>query len=522
MADELNFQLPPQGFDSYLFGIIPDDQAVLAGAFSVAMQQIRNINQVNIEDFAQVVFSTENAVNLPLTNGTDIPTDLQLATVAQNKTALGSGVYGTYTMSNFFGAMSGLPYPLKDIYDGIKDLETQALYAIYEEIFNIVNWGTAQAVATFTYDGTNYTVTGFEVFDSGGGYTSPPSVTVNGGSGATATAVIGTDPNDLLTYGKVVSITLNTIGTPNGTIPTVTIAAPASDGRGTWPTRNTSIDTECTNANNEISNILTSSPANFNKANILNINWNITGTAMKHEQRARYTAISPVPIPYDQWVTSFPTSLYVFVDAIPAFAQNTYPHMSAQTLENISDFLTPGGQSLIAMMRQERNQTRLSNAGIELDNNLPDRLPYNLEQTLLTKGTLCGAIEGVDAGDGCIYTLPALSNLPYDPLPQSYYDPTGNNIVLTDCIEPGTIPVLLETGFAGTFVNPCLGEPLDKTGVPVTLSKELGPVNLKLPQNIIPPNLNALSNTGTLSPSTYDVPNAIDKVIECNCDCWVN
>ena len=54
MADELNFQIPQQGFDSYLYGIIPDDQAVLAGAFSVSMQQVRNIDKIDIEQFAQV------------------------------------------------------------------------------------------------------------------------------------------------------------------------------------------------------------------------------------------------------------------------------------------------------------------------------------------------------------------------------------------------------------------------------------------------------------------------------------
>lgn len=515
MADELNFQLPPQGFDSYLFGIIPDDQAVLAGAFSTAMQQIRNINQVNIEDFAQVVFSTENAVNIPLTNGTDVPTDLQLAEVAQNKTALGSGVYGTYTMSNFFGAMSGLPYPLKDIYQGIKDLETQALYDIYQEIFDIVNWGTAQAVATFTFDGTNYTVTGFEIFDNGGGYTAAPSVTVNGGSGATATAVIGTDPNDLLTYGKVVDITLTSIGTPNGTIPTVTITAPAADGRGNWPARNLLVDTEVTNANNEISSILTSNTNNFNKANILNINWNITGTALKHEQRARYIAISPVPIPYDEWLTTFPTSLYVFVDALPTFAQNTYPHMSAQTLENISDFLTAGGQSIIGMMRQERNQARLSAIGINLDNNLPDKLSLRQELELLTNGSISGAIEGVQGPNGAIYTLPAYSDNEFVPIPKSLFD---GNIVLTDQVELGGVNTL---PLAGTLIPVGPGITLDRTGVPITLARSLGPVNLKLPQNIIPPNLNALNNSGTLLPNDYNVKDAIDKVIECNCDCWV-
>jgi hypothetical protein len=39
--------------------------------------------------------------------------------------------------------------------------------------------------------------------------------------------------------------------------------------------------------------------------------------------------------------------------------------------------------------------------------------------------------------------------------------------------------------------------------------------------NVVPILLNIDFISGTLLPSQYDVPEAIDNVIECNCDCWI-
>ncbi len=89
-----------------------------------------------------------------------------------------------------------------------------------------------------------------------------------------------------------------------------------------------------------------------------------------------------------------PTSAYSFTDAIPQLAQDTKPHMSAQTIEAITDMNSVGGQSDVAMMRQERNQTRLQTLGIEPDNDVPDKLSDNELKQLTTNGTLPGATSG--------------------------------------------------------------------------------------------------------------------------------
>lgn len=526
MADELNFQVPRQGYDSYLYGIIPDDQAVLAGAFSTSMQQIRNLDKITLPEFAKVAFSIESTVGLPLTAGTDIPTDTPLSTAAKIKTALGSGVYGTFTMSNFYGAMSGLPYPWQNIYDKIIELQTDTLKNIYQNLYLIIKWQIATPVdVNTTYDsGTGlYTVTGLSISGPlGGGYgrvSAAPNITLsNGGTGSTT---IGTDPNDLSTYGKVISVALTSAGAPSGSIPTATVDNPPGPNPSTSNAAyNSVVQGYINDANNEIQAITTSSAQNFNSSNVLNTLWNITGIALKHEQRARYIAISPVPVPYDNRLTNYPTALYVFVDSIPDLAKTTQPHMSAQTLEHISDLLTTGGQSIVAMMRQERNQDRLAEIGIELDNNLKNSLDDTLNKQLLVNGTLCGAVEGIESPDGCIYTLPAW---PENVEPYAFWDCNINGLRKVNETTAGSINALLD-GTNCPVVNSEVpvgpSEPID-IDIGIFPDEVTGNVPNFAQPDPLPPELDTTFTASPLSPSTFDINDAIDKVIECNCDCWV-
>ena len=584
MADELNFQLPESGFDSYLVGIIPEDQAVLAGAFSVAMQQIRNIQSVDIQKFAQVAYNIESMAGLPFVNGTDIPTNLQLATFAKSKTALGAGIYGTYTMSNFFGCMSGLPYPLKAIYDGIKQLETQTLYNIYQNLYLAVTWNPGTATVTVGGSAGSYTVSLATTMPVGGGYGREgggvPTVTVDGATGITATATIGTDPNNLSTYGKITNITFSGTSTtlPSGTL---TIQEPPTThgGSGWSPGMNTAIQYYVTAADTEIQSIKTVSTGNFTTATILNTNWDITGTALKQEQRARHNAIPPVSIPYDYWASLYPTSLIVFTDSIPQLALQTEPHMTAQTLEHISNMKNTGGQSVVGLMRQERNQVRLNEIGIELDNNLPSALSDQQEKMLLSNGTLPGAVEGIPScnGSGTDYTTPsnpaaeiAVDGNPCNgdvitreesPKPVAMFDTNIQALrqvsavaepsiapIIENCIlgpnGNGTGPVILVEGRlppgAPPPTDPCgLDPPPELVFTPnadnnnqvpnILIRMPIGetPIlnvgsGLFVPDSTLPPNLDTNYTGSVLLPSTYDVNDAIDKVIECNCDCWVD
>ena len=457
----LTVQAIPQGFGAYLSGILPPDIAKAAGSFSVSMQQIKNISSVPIEKFAQVVNSLETTKNLNV-NGTSVPTDSTLAQQGLALIALGNGPYGTYTMSNFLGCMSGLPYLGIDI-DGLtKNLQTTTLSDIYKNIYLAVTWEQATA----TWNGTSFTYT-----NKGGGYATAPVVTVGGNS---ATATIGTDSTDITTYGRIISISYS------GVAGTVVIAPPPGGG---WPTMNTVLQGYIDLANIEILAIKNAKPAT---AQQLITNWELTGTLLSVEQRAIATGMT-IGVPNsspdhlrEPTVASYPTTQYSFVDSIPRYAMFTQPHMYSQTLEAIADYDTVGGRSLVAMLREARNQARLQEAGIPVDNNIENKLTKQQESELIANGTLGGSVPA---------TLATTIGSPdpfgyYDPIDDRYYS-DGVAIDIGEAVEPGS--------FAGSRYS-----------------------------NLIPPQLSVIYASDVLLPATYSVPEAIDDVIRCNCDCWDN
>jgi hypothetical protein len=545
MANEFNFQLPPEGFDSYLVGVLPENIGVAAGAFAVSMQQIKNIENINQQSFAKTVYSIETNNGLPQINGTNVPTDTFIADAALTKVALGSGIYGTYTHSDFVGSMTALPYPLQDIYNGIKELQTETLINIYKEIWELCTYSRAIINITFSqFDEfeqplppEEFRVTGASVLYPGGGYdpNSPPLLkqeqiqpTLQIG-----TLTVGSDPNDAATYKRITSVTLlpayqNAIIT-GALIPRVVPDPPPDaygdiDDGGAWVARQARINELIIEADAEIQNILTSNPENFNKAKLLNANWNQLGTALKIEQRARYTAIPPVPIPRDPWLALYPTALYNFVDSIPDYAANTMPHGPAQSLEMMSDYCTTGGQSLVGMMRQERNQQRLDSIGIPLDNNIPNTLSEEDQRQILANGTKCGAtIEGgVNAENGLSFVMPAFpktencSNETLQPEKTTLYDNTETALRKFENSIPETLAPLLIDPPCNAIAGPTIPVGISTllgTGIPSITEDETG--------NTVPILLNIDYTSGTLLPSQYDVPTAIDNVIECNCDCWI-
>ena len=161
-------------------------------------------------------------------------------------------------MSDFLGCMSGLPYAWRDVQSSILALQTVKLTNIYQELYLATSWKAATVSVSYTtYDvggTTYYTVTGVSLSDGGGGYNrgaAPvPTITIAGGSGATAICQLGVDSNDIATYGKVISVTLTSAGTDTTTLPTITIQCPPtatlpvqSDGSKSTSGTNTSSGT---------------------------------------------------------------------------------------------------------------------------------------------------------------------------------------------------------------------------------------------------------------------------------------
>jgi hypothetical protein len=300
------------------------------------------------------------------------------------------------------------------------------------------------------------------------------------------------------------------------------------------------------------------------------------GTQLAVEQRARYKAFSPVAVPKDLFGVPYPSVLLNLIDYIPQLAQDTRPHMSAQFLEAISNLGTVGGQSTIAMMRQERNQARLQLLGIDQDNDIPDTLTDNEAKQLTTNGTVPLARAGTGIASTGIastglgseadeYTLPAWhsttvpSNEAIDPNTESdvpniadVITPTPSGIFVSPQIannpnlnqngSPNNNFDPNQFGIPGFQIKPSTapgditpiieGQPIPVVAplVPVGPTVETGPLNYPIiiqpaadfDPNNLPPNLDPRYTNSTLLPAVPSVQEAIDRVIECNCDCWIS
>lgn len=550
MAADITVQQPTIGFGSYLSSILPPDIATACGALSASFRQVKNITNIPVEKFAQVVTNLETTIGLPV-NGTNVPTDLTLRTAGRPLIALGSGPQGTYTASDFFGCMSGLPYngPLKNILSKLQEVATTKLFNIYHELYLAVTWEHATITVQYTtYQvetspgvfTTYYHVTGVTITDPGGGYSrggaTAPTITIGGGSGATATCTIESNDANIANFGRVITATLTSSGTDVTTPPTITVQCPptaslpvqsngnrstsgvnTASGTSGWPTMNTIAQEYIDQANAEIDSINASKRLSCQS---LNDSWNATGTQLTIEQRARQTGLKP-PLAdvRENFMSLFPTSIYNFVDSTAQYAKNTEPHMYAQTLENISDLQTPGGQSTVASMRQQRNQDRLNLLGIPLDNNIPDKLPYDQQKVLIANGRLPTGTTNANIPSGSTISNPGPDTLTpvATPIqedangneisanPIGTYDPISDTYLPTDPNFGGQQPPSpLDNGAA--YIPGSIGTPGSFAGSPYT--------------NLIPPELNTWYTSNTLYPSTHTVSEAIEEVILCNCDCW--
>ena len=609
-----NIQILPVGFDSYLQDSIPEDIGVAAGAFAFSMLQIPNITNISFEKFAQVAASIEvTTVGLDQVNGTNVPVNTALAQQTYTKVALGSGPEGTYTMSDFYGCMSGLPYSWNELQKNILAAQTTKLSNIYNQLYLATTWeGATVSVQYTTAAGPLYTITGLTITDAGGGYyrgtASAPTITIAGGSGATATCTIGTDPTNISTYGRVTGVTLTSAGSATGTIPTATVQCPptatlpvavdgsiatggtnTASGTAGWPGMNAVVTDYITQANDEITSISTSKS---NDTINLNTVYNAFGNQLMIEQRARYHGIPPVNTTRDTWLNLSPSSLITFVDAMGGMSTNTYPHMYGQTLEAITDLCTVGGQSVVALGRQIRNIEKIQQLGITINNSIPDEPNPASAPILLSNGTVPNAINGV-AVEGIngnpsdpttTFTLPSIM-IQSDcttgdllaPKPQGYFDPNTNRFMkttgATEINEVPAIGTLVKSSSSTPNNTNLLGPNNDGTGPALFGSSALDPSALqtgttenfspedkfsnnlqpigifktgtRIPTgdaspidtgaaefpgslagspetNLLPATLNSAYTSSVLLPSTLSVQEAIDEVVKCNCDCWID
>lgn len=113
--------------------IMPDDIAAACEAFSIAMRNIKNISNMNIEKFSQVVTNIETMKDLDI-NGSVVPTDQTLATAALSQIANGTGDNGSYTMYDVFGSLVGDLELFQSIQGAVQVLQTSTLGQIYYDM----------------------------------------------------------------------------------------------------------------------------------------------------------------------------------------------------------------------------------------------------------------------------------------------------------------------------------------------------------------------------------------------------
>jgi len=163
----------------------------------------------------------------------------------------------------------------------------------------------------------------------------------------------------------------NTAGVRDDTLGGRTVLDPG------WPGMNTPVQLYINQANDEIFSIRNN---NLTVANALNANWNNIGEYLNNELRARNIGLGSNPLPNTPPgspvpnLNPYPMTMYSFTDSVPSFAKDTNPHMASQTIENIIEQDSITGQSLVAMTRENRNQSRLNSAGLILNNNISDTI----------------------------------------------------------------------------------------------------------------------------------------------------
>jgi hypothetical protein len=569
----LNIQLQNKGFGSYLTGIVPDDIALAAGAFSASMSQVKNISNLPVEKFAQIASNMETASkNLPSINGSSIPTNLALARSGLPIIAKGNGPQNTYTMSNFLGCMSGLPYnnDYKIIKDTITEIETsygayypspRGLYQIYREDYLAITWAPCTGhlncsaynvliqnyvpcVPTTTVPphsgppcvvGTNlpriddwyYVIDGIVTDSIGGGYCREgapvPIVTiVPNDAGASFASSVDTNDNNvpggfgraslsMISPGVAVKYATTSVfqfgppATPAIPVPVVRVECPPTSmtgvntpaGTAGWPGMNTIVQTYINEANAEILKIQADKPTQSLR---LNEAWNDTGIQLNFEQRARTIGLPNLPPQFSATAAEtnlsvYPVTQYTFTDSMPNYGLNTEPHMYAQTIEAITNYNTTGGQSMVGLQRESRNQARLSKLGIELDNNIPNKLTRKEQSQLIANGSLPTTITQADT---TVITITPPANL-------VILDPVGNIVTTT--------PVGVYEPVTGQYI-------IDRENVSNVAPFPPGGIDNNHYPNIVDPNLNVFYISNTVIPSGYTVAQAIDEVIRCNCDCW--
>jgi hypothetical protein len=324
IAPIVNAYLPAATGCDELGKIIPPADAVANKAIQLGLQQINNIPNVPLPDLAQAVLGAVNnpwqVTNAYLPNdvvstGAPIPEYYRATQEVPAGTDINNTAYWTPTTLGGLSTMSGLPL--------IQAQTTPVDVSVTDYFANTVATGT----------GPDGTITTYDVL----------GLALDADNFAAQLNTATTAVNALQTAGSLA--TLNTAYT--------NILLAANDA---------AVITQIANANAAIS-ALSASPY----VTTLNTTWVYMANLMNLS--ARYT--TEAGIDYFNLQTGDKNSVYGLVQNLPQYGLLTANGDAAEFLDNLADTAILGGQAMVGVLREGRNQARLNANGIYNANQVP-------------------------------------------------------------------------------------------------------------------------------------------------------
>jgi len=320
----VNSYLPTSSGCDELGKIIPPAQATANKAIQVAFQQINNIPTTTLPRLADAVLgNVDNPWNV--------------------------------TQPYLADAVVGYGSPVPTYYRATDDVPAGV------DINNTAYWTPT------TLGGLN-TMAGLPLIEA---QTTPVDTSVT--DYVTATMATGTGPNGTITTYDVLGLALDSNDFA-AQLTTATTAINTMQGAGSLATLNTAyvnilsavnnagVQTQITNANNAIAAL----GANPN-VTTLNTAWTYMANLMNLS--AKYTTAAGID--YFLLQPGDKNSVYAFVQNLPYYGLLTAAGDAAEFLENIADTTTLGGQAIVGVMREGRNNARLSAASMYNTNQIP-------------------------------------------------------------------------------------------------------------------------------------------------------
>ena len=320
----VNSYLPTASGCDELGKIIPPAQATANKAIQVSFQQINNIPVTTLPRLADAVLgNVDNPWNvtqpyLPdavVSSGAPVPTYYRATTDVPAGTDINNTAYWTPTTLGGLSTMAGLPL-----------IEAQ-ITPVDTSVTNYIS--TTMATGT----GPDGTITTYDVLG------------------------LALDADDFATRLIDVADIIDGLGTGLDDLSQIYIDMLSS-------VNDAAMITFIANANAEIASISSVHPT---QVTTLNTNWVYMANLMNLS--AKYT--TEAGIDYFLLQPGDKNSVYSFVQNLPYYGLLTASGDAAEFLENIADTTTLGGQAIVGVMREGRNNARLSAAGLYNTNQIP-------------------------------------------------------------------------------------------------------------------------------------------------------